>query len=126
MARYPSGIASTLPGDEVNDPRVRLTRMLLAMDEHPIADTAPCMNPECVRPVDYLGRGDLRLYCSSTCRARVSAMRRRARQQIDLITRTLEDTKHKKGVPRDELHARTQKLRAWLARLEVPAGDVGA
>lgn len=45
MARYPSGIHGALPGDDIDDPRTRLARMLLAIDEYPIADTAPCMNP---------------------------------------------------------------------------------
>lgn len=125
MARYPSGIHGTLPGDDIDDPRIRLTQMLLTIDEHPIADTAPCMNPECVQPVDYLGHGGIALYCSHACRSRASAMRLRARQQVDLIERTLEDTWHKKGVPREELEARARKLRAWLTRLELPSDVEG-
>lgn len=123
MARYPSGIHGELPGDDVDDPKVRLTRMLLVIDENPIGDTAPCMNPECVQPVDYLGRGDIALFCSSTCRSRTSAIRQRARQQLDLITRTLEDLKRKKDVPREDLQVRARKLRAWLVRLEPRALD---
>lgn len=118
MARYPSGIHGNLPGVDVDDLRVRLTQMALEMDAFPIADTAPCMNPECVEPVDYLGHGDLALYCSSTCRSRVSTIRRRALQQLDLINRTLDEAKHKPDVPRDEMRVRARKLRAWLRRVD--------
>lgn len=123
MARYPSGITGNLPGDDVDDLRVRLAQMTLEMDAHPIDDTAPCMNPECVEPVDYLGRGDLILYCSSTCRARVSTMRRRATQQLELLNRTLDEARHRPDVPRDEMRARARKLRAWLRRLDPTASD---
>lgn len=116
MARYPSGLHGDLP--DIEDPRARLARMLLEMDQYPIADTAPCMNPECVEPVDYLGHGYPVYYCSGTCRSRASAMRQRARQQLDLINRTLEDLAGKKDVPRSELTARAQKLQVWLVRLE--------
>jgi len=115
MARYPSGLHGDLP--DIEDPRARLARMLLVIDENPIGETAPCMNPECCRPVDYLGRGDLILFCSSTCRSRVSTIRTRAHQQLDLITRTLADLKGQQDVPREALHARARKLRVWLARL---------
>lgn len=117
MARYPSGISGNLPGDDVDDVRVRLTQMTLEMEDHPIGDTAPCMNPECVGPVDYFGRGGPAYYCSSTCRSRVSTLRRRAKQQLALIERTLEEARHKEGIPRDELRARARKLQAWLVRL---------
>lgn len=75
-----------------------------------------------MQPVDYLGHGGIALYCSHACRSRASDLRLRARQQVDLIERTLEDTRYKKGVPREELAARVRKLRAWLVRLE-PSGD---
>lgn len=123
MARYPSGLHGDLPGDDIDDLRVRLTQMTLEMEAHPIADTAPCMNPECGGPVDYLGRGDLTLYCSSTCRSRVSTMRRRATQQLNLIERTLDEAKHKPDVPRDEMRARARKLRAWLRRVDDPGSE---
>lgn len=117
MARYPSGITSPLPGDDVPDVHVRLAQMALAIEEQPIAATAPCANPECVQPVDFLGHGHPARYCSSTCRSRAATMRRLAAQQIDLIERTLEEGKHLHSVPRDELRARVNQLRWWLTHL---------
>ncbi|WP_435199609.1 hypothetical protein [Janibacter sp. GS2] len=117
MARYPSGVHGPLPGDHVDDVRVRLAQMTLAMEEHPVGNSAPCANPECTRPVDYLGVGHLTLHCSGTCRSRVSTLRQHATQQLHLLERTLEESKHLPGVPRTELRTRARKLRWWLARL---------
>lgn len=117
MARYLTGI-TPLPGDDVPDPHARLARMLLAINEHPIATTAPCRNPECGGPVDYLGHGKPPLYCSSACRARTSTLRHIATDQLDLITRTLEETTGRHGIPRDQLHERVNQLRWWLTHLE--------
>lgn len=118
MARFPSGIASgSLPGADVDDPHVRAARLALTMDENPLGQTAPCVNPECAGPVDYLGTGALALYCSRTCRSRASTLRRSATQQLALIERTLTDTKHMHGVPRQAMRSRARTLQWWLARL---------
>lgn len=116
MARYRSGI-TPLPGRDVDDPRTRAAQIAAASDAHTISATAPCMNPECGGPVDYLGHGALALYCSSTCRARASTLRALAVEQLELIERTLDETKHRADIPRDQLRARARMLRWWLARL---------
>lgn len=117
MAHHPSGIHGPLPGDNVTDPRARLAQLLPAIDDHPIGTTAPCANPECSGPVDYLGHGRPPLYCSSSCRARAAGMRRDATQQLQLIERTLTEAHGMHGVPRDELRTRAKQLRWWLDRL---------
>lgn len=99
MARYPSGITGDLPGEDIEDPRARAAQMALEMDTTPIAATAPCMNPECCGPVDFLGNGRPVRYCSTTCRNRASQLRRRALQQLALIERTLAEAKNLPGVP---------------------------
>lgn len=116
MARYPSGI-TPLQGADVQDPRVRAARMALEMDAHPIGSTAPCMNPECAGPVDYVGTGHLTLYCSNTCRNRAAALRGLIAQELELLEETLEETKHKQGIPREEYLRRARMLRWWAARL---------
>lgn len=117
MARYRSGISGDLPGEDIEDPRARAAQMALEMDAIPIATTAPCMNPECGGPVDFLGNGPLVRYCSSRCRNRASQLRRRALQQLALIERTLAEAKNLPGVPREEFHQRAQLLKWWLLRL---------
>lgn len=117
MARYPSGIAGPLPGDDIDDVRARLARMTLEMEHHPIGESAPCSNPECTKPVDYLGNGPLPLYCSNRCRSRVTFLRQKIAQQLALIERTLDDAKGLQNVPRSDLRSRARKLRWWQARL---------
>lgn len=117
MARYLSGISSELP-EPTGDTAAWLARVLVAIDEQPLGTSAPCANPECAGPVDYLGAGGPSpLFCSSSCRARASALRRRAEQQLEIIERLLGETRSKHGVPRDELRARANILRWWRARL---------
>lgn len=116
MARYPSGIASALP-EPSGDTAVRLAHVLVAIDEQPLGTSAPCVNPECGGPVDYLGTGVAPLYCSTSCRARASALRGRAEQQLTVIEQLLDETRYRHGVPRDDLRARANILRWWLARL---------
>lgn len=116
MARFPSGIIP-LPGDDVDDVRARLAQMLPEMDSHPIATSAPCMNPECTSAVDYLGTGPLTLYCSALCRNRASDLRRMIRDQLLLIETTLDQAHYRHDIPRQELRARAQLLRWWLIRL---------
>lgn len=117
--RYPSGISSTLPDADGDDTPVWLARVRLEMGMTPIGESAPCMNPECAGPVDFIrgSQGEARLYCSRRCSNRASQLRLRARQQLDVIDRLLEATKGKQGIPRDELAARARQLRWWLARL---------
>lgn len=117
MARYPSGIAGPLPGDDIDDVRVRLAQMTLEMERHPIGESAPCANPECTQPVDYLGSGPLPLHCSSRCRSRVAFLRQKIAQQLALIERTLDETKHLQNVPRADLRSRARMLQWWQARL---------
>lgn len=117
MARYPSGISSELP-EQAGDTATWLARVLVAIDEQPLGTSALCANPECGGPVDYLGAGGPSpLYCSGSCRARASALRRRAKQQLEVIEKLLDETRSKHGVPRDQLRARANILRWWLARL---------
>lgn len=123
MSRYPSGISAELP-EPMGDSGAWLARVLVAIDEQPLGVSAPCANPECVGPVDYLGGvGPASLYCSSTCRSRASALRHRAAQQLEVIERLLQQTRLRKGVPRDELRARARLLRWWLARLDAHRAD---
>lgn len=119
MARYPSGI-TPLPGADVDDVRTRLAQMMLAMDEHPLGTSAPCLNPECAGPVDYLGTGVWPLYCSNTCRSRASTLRGLAQEQLDLIERTLAEAHYKNSIPREELRRRSRLLGWWVARLAAP------
>ncbi|WP_068325051.1 hypothetical protein [Janibacter terrae] len=116
MARYPSGITPLL-GEHVDDVRVRAARMALEMDAHPVGATAPCMNPECAGPVDYVGTGHLTLYCSTTCRNRTSYLRTLITDELELLEETLDETKHKQGIPRQEYLQRARMLRWWAARL---------
>lgn len=116
MARYPSGI-TPMAGADVEDLRVRLARMQLEMDEHPISATAPCANPECTRPVDFLGEGPPPLYCSTTCRTRATTLRALIRDQVDLLERTLAESRGRHDVPRDDLRHRVRMLHWWLMRL---------
>lgn len=116
MDRFPSGLGSELP-EQVEDRRAWPARVLVAVDEHPIGQSAPCQNPECGRPVDYTGYGPASMYCSGTCRSRAATMRRNAQQQLDVIERLLAATKHQAGVPRENLRTRAGMLRWWLARL---------
>lgn len=117
MARYPSGIIGPLPGDDVSDPEARLAQMSLEMDHSPVGTSAPCMNPECTSPVDYIGVGPPNLYCSTTCRTRASVLRQRANQQLAIIQRTLRDARGLHGFPRQELRNRARLLEWWLLRL---------
>lgn len=117
MARYPSGISSELP-EPTEDIAAWLACVLVAIDEQPLKTSAPCANPECVEPVDYLGTGAAPLYCSASCRARSSALRRRTEQQLTVIEQLLDKTHYRHGVPRDELRARANILRWWLTRLD--------
>lgn len=116
MARYPSGISSALP-NPIGDTEVWLAHVLVAIDEQPLGTSAPCANPECSGPVDYLGTGAAPLYCSTSCRARASALRGRAEQQLMTIEQLLDETRYRHGVPRERLRARANLLRWWLARL---------
>ncbi|WP_162786836.1 hypothetical protein [Janibacter anophelis] len=116
MARYPSGI-TPLPGRDVTDPRARARQLVLEDDAHPVSSTAPCVNPECAGPVDFVGKGTMPLYCSNTCRSRASKLRAVATEQLEVIERTLDETKHLAGIPRDELRSRARMLQWWLARL---------
>ncbi len=117
MSRYHSGISAHLP-ERVDDPKAWLAQVQLAIDDQPIGESAPCMNPECGRPVDFTGKGGpAPLYCSGRCRARASRMRERASQQLDVLEELLEATKHHHGVPREDLRARASLLRWWLTRL---------
>lgn len=118
MARYPSGITPT-PGRDVADARARAVQIALEADAHPISMTAPCMNPECGGPVDYLGTGAPVMYCSHTCRSRASTLRRLAEEELELVERTLEEAKHRAGIPREELRTHARMLRWWLLRLSV-------
>lgn len=120
MARFPSGI-TPIPGADVDDVHTRVAQMTLAMDSQPLGASAPCMNPECASPVDFLGRGHVVLYCSNTCRSRAATLRRLAQDQLDLIERTLTQAHHQHGIPRDELRSRARQLRWWLARLATHA-----
>lgn len=116
MARFPSGI-TPLPGADVDDVLIRVAQMMPAMDSQPLGASAPCMNPECASPVDFLGRGPVVLYCSTTCRARAATLRRLAQDQLDLIERTLTQAQHRHGIAREELRTRARQLRWWLTRL---------
>lgn len=106
-----------MPGRDVTDARARAVQIALEADVHPIGSTAPCMNPECAGPVDYLGTGAPVLYCSRTCRSRASTLSLLAKDELDLVERTLAETKYKTGVPRRELQERAHRLRWWLLRL---------
>lgn len=64
MARYPSGLGVDFP-PQTDDVRTWLARVSVAMDAQPIGTSAPCMNPECAGPVDYIGNGPSPLYCCS-------------------------------------------------------------
>lgn len=127
MARFPSGITDLLPEPELEDLRIRATQLALAMDENPIGETAPCANPECSGPVDFLGSGPLPLYCSRTCRARAAKLRKNVTVQLELIERTLAETKGLHAIDRQAMRSRARLLRWWLVRL-VPAkwGDEGS
>lgn len=120
--RYPSGIASTLPDQPGGDPKVWAAQVVLAASATPLGQSAPCMNPECGGPVDYIPThpGTPPRYCSSSCRNRASALRVRARQQLDVIDRLLAATKGKHDVPRDVLLERARQLTWWLDRLDGP------
>lgn len=48
----------------------------------------------------------------------MATLRRLATEQLDLITRTLEEGAGMHGAPRDQLQERINQLRWWLARLE--------
>lgn len=117
MPRYPSGLGADLP-ESTDDARVWLAQVVLAMVEQPLGASAPCMNPECAEPVDYLGGGGpAPLYCSKGCRSRASTLRHTARRQLDVVNGLLDATRYMRGVPRDDLQARANQLRWWLARL---------
>lgn len=116
MPRFPSGI-TPLPGANVDDVRTRAVRLALAMDEQPLGASAPCMNPECDDPVDFIGTGALNLYCSTTCRSRASTLRGIALQQLATVEHTLADAHYMHGIPRDDLRRRARQLRCWLARM---------
>ena len=116
MPSYDSGISSHLP-ERSEDPRAWLAQVVLAMDEQPIGQSAPCMNPECGRPVDYTGHGRPSSFCSTACRTKAAKMRQRARQQLEVLEGLLEATKHLNGVPREDLRSRANMLRWWLTRL---------
>lgn len=118
MSRYHSGISAHLPESPGGDPKAWLAQVQLAIDEQPLGQSAPCMNPECGRPVDFTGRGGpAPRYCSTTCRTKTAKMRQRATQQLDVLEGLLETTKHQRRVPREGLRARASLLRWWLARL---------
>lgn len=91
-----------------------LTRVLLTIEEQPLGHSAPCLNPECDKPVDFTGaRGTL--YCSHYCRTRTSRIRRAASQQIEVLEELLDRPEASEVAP--ELVARVAHLRWWLARL---------
>lgn len=116
MARYPSGITPMSSRGDADAP-ARAAQIAIGADAYPISTTAPCMNPECGGPVDYLGTGAPVLYCSHTCRSRASTLRTLATEQLELVERTLDETKHRAGIPREELRTHARKLRWWLLRL---------
>lgn len=116
MARFPSGI-TPLPSEGLDDARARAVQMSLEIGLSPVGMSAPCMNPECCGPVDFLGSGMSPLYCSNTCRSRASALRALARSQLETIERTLDETQGLHDVPREELRRRARMLQWWLARL---------
>lgn len=125
MARFPSGITGDLPGEDIEDPQARAAQIALEAGLRPIAETAPCMNPECGGPVDYVGTGPAVRFCSRTCRSRVVELRRRVVQQIALIERTLAEAKGRRDVPRNLLEERVRLLRWWMLRLGAEAVDEG-
>lgn len=120
MATYPSGLTSPLPqgGD---DTAAWGRHLALAIDDQPLGQCAPCLNPECAGPVDYVpGPGPALLYCSTYCRNRTSTLRDRLTQQLHVIDTALSPQNTRvRGLPRDQLHARARHLRWWLARLPI-------
>ena len=119
MARFPTGLTGPLP-EPGDDPNTWSTRLELALDDQPLGLSAPCLNPECVAPVDFhpTSKGQALLYCSNTCRSRAATLRQRLAQQLDLIETALGPAhRHARGLPRAELRARARHLRWWLARL---------
>lgn len=118
MTTYPSGLTSPLP-ERGQDAAAWGRHLALAIDDQPLGQCAPCLNPECVGPVDYVpGRGPALLYCSTYCRNRTFALRQRLTQQLHIIDTALgSDYARVRGLPRDELRDRARHLRWWLARL---------
>lgn len=117
-SRYPSGINGDLPDDDGHgDPKAWAAHVAQAIEHSPISPSAPCQNPECAGPVDYLGGGPAPLYCSHACRSRAANLRARALQQLDVLERLSAATKEKHGIPREDFAARTRMLRWWLVRL---------
>lgn len=114
--RYPSGVSGTLP-DGFQDPRAWLAQANIAMDEAPIGATAPCGNPECCAPVDYIGRGPMLMYCSKRCASRAAELRARIEQQLDVLGRLLEALKGRHVGPKEHLVERERILRRWLSKV---------
>lgn len=121
MARYPTGLTRPLPEPGENAP-TWAKRLALDLDDQPLGHTAPCLNPECTGPVDFIpNRGPGPLYCSHACRSRTSDLRQRATQQLEVITTALTLPASKtRGLNRADLRARARHLRWWLARLTSP------
>lgn len=87
--RYDSGVSGTLTERGDLDVRAWLARLLLDLEEQPIGSTWTCANPECDR-LDYIGQGHAPHYCCKRCKNRAGEIRRRAAQQLDVITEFLE------------------------------------
>lgn len=115
--RYDSGVSGTLTERGDLDVRAWLARLLLDLEEQPIGSTSTCANPECDRPVDYIGQGHAPHYCCKRCKDRAGEIRRRAAQQLDVITEFLEASRGKHGIPRGELEHRARMLRWWLEQM---------
>lgn len=80
MTTYPSGVSGHLPLP-ISDAAAWGAQLDLAMDDQPIGQSAPCLNPECSGPVDYVPSvGPGLLYCSRYCRNRTAALRSRINQ----------------------------------------------
>lgn len=120
MARFPTGLTGPLPEPGDDDHATWARQLALAIDDQPLGHSAPCLNPECAGPVDYVpNRGPGLLYCSHACRSRTSDLRQRLTQQLQVIDTALNLPPAKtRGLPRDDLRARARHLRWWLARLK--------
>lgn len=119
MARFPTGLTRPLPEPGADDHDTWARLLALALDDQPLGHSAPCLNPECTGPVDFIpNRGPGPLYCSHACRSRTADLRQRVTQQLHVIETALELAPSKtRGLNRDDLRARARHLRWWLARL---------
>lgn len=58
MTTYPSGVSGPLPLP-ISDAAAWGTQLDLAMADQPLGQSAPCLNPECSGPVDYVPSGTI-------------------------------------------------------------------